>query len=295
MLRGYGELAVVAAGAMLGLTVQSPFALAVRHHGIDVLLVILVFSTSIGIEPKSLRRVPAAWRQLTLALAVGVSVLPALSWLVSQLVASGSLRQGVAAIGLAPCEIASIATTAMAGGDVALAGGILVGSTILTVSVAGPILSLETTGAAIHPGQIIVNLLLIVAVPLAAGLALRIVTQLPARGEVIAARTSILSVAALVALVAAEIHLSTKYFPVLLAVAAFVVATALVGYLIGLQGGQDSRKALQLTTSMRDFAIAAALATAAFGPAAAAPLGVYGVLALVWGTACAGYMRSRRT
>ena len=44
---------------------------------------------------------------------------------------------------------------------------------------------------------------------------------------------------------------------------------------------------------MRDFAIAAALAAAAFGPAAAAPLGLYGVAVLVWGTAAAGYLRAR--
>jgi predicted Na+-dependent transporter len=50
---------------------------------------------------------------------------------------------------------------------------------------------------------------------------------------------------------------------------------------------------LLLTTSMRDFAIAAGLAAAAFGPAAAAPLGLYGILVLVWGTAAAGLLRQR--
>ena len=44
---------------------------------------------------------------------------------------------------------------------------------------------------------------------------------------------------------------------------------------------------------MRDFAIAAGLAAAAFGPAAAAPLGLYGVAVLVWGTAVAGALRQR--
>jgi hypothetical protein len=44
---------------------------------------------------------------------------------------------------------------------------------------------------------------------------------------------------------------------------------------------------------MRDFAIAAGLAAAAFGPAAAAPLGLYGILVLVWGTAAAGALRRR--
>ena len=45
---------------------------------------------------------------------------------------------------------------------------------------------------------------------------------------------------------------------------------------------------------MRDFAIAAGLAAAAFGPAAAAPLGLYAgrVAVLVWGTAVAGVLRN---
>jgi hypothetical protein len=45
---------------------------------------------------------------------------------------------------------------------------------------------------------------------------------------------------------------------------------------------------------MRDFAVAAALAAAAFGPAAAAPLGLYGIAVLIWGTAAAGALRARQ-
>jgi hypothetical protein len=44
---------------------------------------------------------------------------------------------------------------------------------------------------------------------------------------------------------------------------------------------------------MRDFTIAASLATAAFGTCAAAPLGLYGIIVLVWGTAAAGALRRR--
>jgi hypothetical protein len=52
-------------------------------------------------------------------------------------------------------------------------------------------------------------------------------------------------------------------------------------------------RALLLTISMRDFAIAAGLATAAFGPRASAPLGLYGIMVLAWGTGCAGFLRAR--
>jgi predicted Na+-dependent transporter len=287
------ELVVVAVAAVLGLTVQSPLKLVVRHQSIDALLVVLVFSTALGIELRSIRRLPAAWRSLSLTLLVGVSVLPVLSWLVSHLVAPGHLRDGVSTIGLAPCEIASIATTAMAGGDIALAGALLIGSTILSVSVAGPILALETPGTSIHPGHIILSLLGIVALPLAAGITLRSLARPSPHVELIASSTSTLSVAALVALIAAEVHLSRHYLPILVAVVVFVVASALVGWTLGTLSTGPAAKAVLLTTSMRDFAIAAALASAAFGPAAAAPLGVYGIAVLLWGTGSAGFMRSR--
>jgi predicted Na+-dependent transporter len=293
-LSQYRELVVVGAAAAIGLTIRGPLLWLVRHQGIDIFLVILVLSSAITIEPQSLRRLPSSWRQLSLALAIGISILPALSWLAAHLIAHAALRHGVMIIGLAPCEVAAIATTSMAGGDVALAGGVLVGSTILTVSLAGPILAVEAHGASVHPGHIIVNLLIIVAAPLVAGIAVRSVVRMPPRAGVVASATSTLTVAVLVALVAAEVRLSSAYLPVLVAVLAFLIASATVGLLVGRIGRRSQKEALLLTISMRDFAIAAGVASAAFGPAAAAPLGLYGVTVLVWGTGIAGFMRARR-
>jgi predicted Na+-dependent transporter len=293
-LSQYRELVVVGAAAAIGLTIRGPLLWLVRHQGIDIFLVILVLSSAITIEPQSLRRLPSSWRQLSLALAIGISVLPALSWLAAHLITHAALRHGVMIIGLAPCEVAAIATTSMAGGDVALAGGVLVGSTILTVSLAGPILAVEAQGASVHPGHIIVNLLTIVAAPLVTGIAVRSVVRMPPRAGVVASATSTLTVAVLVALVAAEVRLSSAYLPVLVAVLAFLIASATVGLLVGRIGRGSSKEALLLTISMRDFAIAAGVASAAFGPAAAAPLGLYGVTVLVWGTGIAGFMRGRR-
>ena len=100
-------------------------------------------------------------------------MLPALSWAVSRIVAAGSLRDGVLVVGLAPCEIASVATTAMAGGEAAVSAGVLIGSTVAAVALAGPILTLEAGHAGVSPGGIIANLALVVALPLAVGLAAR--------------------------------------------------------------------------------------------------------------------------
>ena len=292
VLSDYRELAVVAVAAAVGLTVQGPLAWAVRHQGIDILLVILVFFTALTIEPRTLCDLPSAWRRLSVALIAGITVLPALSWSVAHLVTAGPLRDGVTTIGLAPCEIASIATTAMAGGDVALAGGLLVGSTVLTVLLAGPILAAEASGTALNPWHILVNLLCIVALPLGAGMAIRGTLQPSRRITDAASTVSMLSVAALVALVASEVRFAKSYLSVLVAVVAFLVVSAGVGLLVGRGGAPPVRGALLLTLSMRDFAIAAGLATAAFGPAAAAPLGIYGIAVLLWGTGAAGFIRA---
>jgi predicted Na+-dependent transporter len=181
----------------------------------------------------------------------------------------------------------------MAGGDVALAGGLLVGSTVLTVVLAGPILAAEASGTSLDPWHILVNLLCIVAVPLAIGVAVRGILRPPRRVIEAASSISTLSVAALVALVAAEVHFAKSYLSVLAAVAAFLVVSAGIGLLVGRGGTLRVKEALLLTLSMRDFAIAAGLATAAFGPKAAAPLGLYGIAVLVWGTGAAGFLRGR--
>jgi predicted Na+-dependent transporter len=305
LLAGYPELAAVLAAAILGLSVQRPLAWITARQGINVLLTVLVFATAVTIEPAALRRLAGAWRPLLAVLAVGVTVLPAASWAVSRLVAAGPLRDGVMAVGLAPCEIASVATTAMAGGEAALAAGVLIGSTFTSVAFAGPVLTLEAGHAGVRPGGIIANLALVVALPLAVGIALR-AGVLPApwtraaaralsttRAERVASAIAVFAVAALVALIAAEVRLSARYAAVAGALVLFLAVSALAGRLLGARTGPRAGAALLLTTSMRDFAVAAGLATAAFGPAAAAPLGLYGILVLMWGTAVAGLLRSR--
>jgi predicted Na+-dependent transporter len=336
LLASYPELSAVLAAAIIGLSVQRPLAWLAARQGINILLAVLVFATAVTIEPAALRRAAAAWRPLLAALAIGVTVLPALAWAAARMVPAGPLRDGVLTVGLAPCEIASVATTAMAGGEAAVAAGLLIGSTVAAVAVAGPILALEAGHAGFSPSGVIGNLALVVALPLAVGIALRasagpaadvraerslrasappaadvrperaptrisLRAWLPAttrvlatpRAQRVASHVALAAVAALVALIAAEVHFSAGYAAVAAALVVFLLASAVVGRLLGLRAPRPVAAALLLTTSMRDFAIAAGLAAAAFGPAAAAPLGLYGILVLVWGTAAAGALRRR--
>ena len=173
LLARYPELAAVLAAAVIGLSVQRPLAWLAARQGINVLLAVLVFATAVTIEPAALRRAASAWQRLLAALAIGATVLPALSWAVAHMVPAGPLRNGVLTVGLAPCEIASVATTAMARGEAAIAAGALIGSTVVAVAIAGPILALEAGHAGFSPGGVIANLALVVALPLAVGIALR--------------------------------------------------------------------------------------------------------------------------
>ncbi len=292
------ELVIVLIAAGIGLGVRAPLAWLASHQGINVLLAILVFATAATIAPAGLRRLSTTWPKLIAVLAVGATLLPALSWLVSRLVATGSLREGVMVLGLAPCEIASVATTTMAGGTAEFSVAVLIGSTAISVALAGLVLRLEAAHASVHTGGVVVNLLVVVVLPLVAGLALRAVAPGVQRFQRQAEVTAVMAVAALVALIASEVHLSASYLAVTGAFLLFIAGSAGLGGLLGLGSPHSLRSSILLTTSMRDFAIAAGLVAAAFGPAAAAPLGVYGILVLVWGTAVAGSLRrssARRT
>ncbi len=289
----YPELLIVLVAAIIGLTVQRPLAWLTSHNGINALLVVLVFSTAITIEPAAVRRATASWRPLVVTLVVGATVLPALSWLVSRMVSAGSLRDGVMCVGLAPCEIASVATTAMAKGEASLSAGVLIGSTIVTVVIAGPILALEAGHASVDPAHIVLNLFLVVALPFAVGLATRAIRPLGVRAEQAALTVATVSVAALVALIAAEIHFNDRYVAVAGSLVLFLATSIVIGRLVGWSLPNPTSSSILLTTSMRDFAIAAGLASAAFGASAAAPLGLYGVLVLLWGTGAAGWLRKR--
>ena len=173
LLAGYPELVTVVIAAAAGLLVQPPLAWAARHQGINVLLAVLVLATALTIEPGALRRMAKARWSLGAALLTGVTVLPLLSWAVAHLAPAGPLRDGLLTVGLAPCEIASVATTAMAAGEAALSAGVLIGSTVTTVLLAGPVLRLEAGRSGVSPGGIIASLALVVALPLALGLIVR--------------------------------------------------------------------------------------------------------------------------
>ena len=124
-------------------------------------------------------RGPSAGR----VLAVSTVALPVLAWLASRLVSGVALRGGILSAGLAPAEVASVALTGLAGGEAALAAGLLAASTAVTVLLAGPILSIAGAHSSASQLGLLSTLALVVALPLFAGSALRSVDPFGGREQ----------------------------------------------------------------------------------------------------------------
>ena len=247
-------------------------------------LAVLVFCTGASMTFSEIAGIRTASRRLVLVLAVSTVTLPALAWLASQLVTGPVLRGGVLAAGVAPTEVASVALTGLAGGEVALAAGLLVASTVLTVLLAGPILGILGVHSSASQLGLLATLALVVALPLVAGSAMRTVDPLSGREQSLVRVLETLSLLVLLWEVASELHLRASDTRVVIALLLYLAGGAVLGWLLAIGVPAGRHAAIVLPTAMRDFAVAAGIATSAFGAAAAAPLGIYGILVLVFGS-----------
>jgi bile acid:Na+ symporter, BASS family len=288
-------LLLVVIAAALGVAAPGPGRHLDAEGAILDTLAVLVFCTGASMTFGEIAAIRTASRRLLLVLAVTTITLPALAWLASHLVAVPALRGGVLAAGVAPAEVASVALTGLAGGEVALAAGLLVASTLLTVLLAGPILSILGAHSSASQIGLLSTLTLVVALPLAAGSALRTVDPFHGREQPIIRILGTVSLLVLLWEVASQLHLRASDIRVVIALVLYLAGGAVLGWLLAIGVPATRRTAIILPTAMRDFAVAAGIATSAFGAAAAAPLGIYGILVLAFGSVAAyGAGRRRR-
>jgi BASS family bile acid:Na+ symporter len=280
-------LILVLVAAAAGVAAPGPGRAVSAANGIDSALAVLVFATGLSLRLADLAAVRTAWRRVALALAVSTAALPALAWAASRLIGDPVLRAGMLTVGVAPAEVATVALCVIAGGEAAVSAVILAASTLVAVLAAGPVLALAGAAATVPAASLLGTLALVVALPLAAGIGLRAAW---APGAQASAAVRIGTIAALLVLlwqVASQIRLDAGYLQVSAALAAFLAGSALLGGLLSVRLPAGRAVAVLLPVGLRDFAVAAGIAATAFGPAAAAPLGVYGVFVLVTGSAIA--------
>jgi predicted Na+-dependent transporter len=253
-----------------------------RYQAIDVVLAVLVFVSAMTVPVGAASRVRALATRLWAVVAASAVVLPLLAFALSRLLGPAALRDGVLAVGVAPAEVASVAITGIAGGEVGAAAVLLAASTLICVAVAGPILAV-VGGHGVSAVHVLIALSLVVGVPLLAGLVSRRLMTPTDRVDDGFQALAILAVVVLVWLVSGQVRLSAAYAALAGALVALIVASAAIGLLLAWRLDPPARTAVVLTVSMRDFAVASGIAAAAFGPATAAPLGIYGVLVMAWG------------
>ena len=148
---------------------------------------------------------------------------------------------------------------------------------------AGPILSLLGAHSSVSALSLLVTLALVVALPLAVGCAVRTIDPFGGRERSLISVLGVLSLLVLLWLVASQLRLHASDGLVAVALVVFLAGSSVLGWLLSRGAPGPRRTALLLPTAMRDFAVAAGIAASAFGAAAAAPLGIYGVLVLVFG------------
>ncbi len=280
-------LLLVLAVAAAGVALPGPGRAASAHRGIDAALAVLVFATGLSLRLADLAAVRTAWRRVAAALAVSTVALPALAWAASQLISDPVLRSGMQTVGVAPAEVATVALCVIAGGDAAVCAVILAASTLIAVLAAGPVLALAGATATVPAAGLLGTLLLVVALPLAAGIGLRAWRVPGPRPDAAVRIGTVLALLVLLWQVASQIRLDACYLRVVAALAAFLAGSGLLGGLLSTRLPAGRAVAVLLPVTLRDFAVAAGIAATAFGPAAAAPLGVYGVLVLVTGSVIA--------
>ena len=286
-------LLLVLISAAAGVAWPGPGRHADADRAILVTLAVLVFCTGASMRFSEIAAIRAASRRLVLVLAVTTVTLPVLAWLASHAVADPVLRGGVLAAGVAPAEVASVPLTGLAGGEVALAAGLLVASTMVTVLLAGPILSVLGAHSSASQLGLLATLALVVALPLAAGSVVRTIDPFSGREQPLVRVLGTVSLLVLLWEVASELQVRGNDVRVVIALLLYLAGGTGLGWLLAIGVPSGRHTAIVLPTAMRDFAVAAGIAATAFGPAAAAPLGIYGILVLVFGAAAVYAIRRR--
>jgi BASS family bile acid:Na+ symporter len=291
--RALTPLALLAAALAL---VLPSATLAARS---DLLLALLVLATALGISFTDLRGLRDHVREVAILSLAPLLVLCLVAWALGRPF-SAPIRDGLLATGLSSSEVASVGLVALAGADATIALGAVTGSLVFA-ALLGPVgVGLLASGAGhAGPGRLLGRFALVVIVPLAAGVAIRsqsgLVTRLtrldPEREGVAAITVAVLVYAALSGTHGAH-HLGSA----LLASVLFLFVSAALAELWRRRASASAAVPGALAIAMRDFAVAAALATQAFGTAAGAVPGVYGVVMLLAGSVAAGRLaRSRRS
>ncbi|MGI8552379.1 MAG: bile acid:sodium symporter family protein [Dehalococcoidia bacterium] len=248
------------------------------------LLALMVVGVGIGQSPRALLGQPRDLVQSLPVVAIQLTLLPLVAFGLSRALPVGNLRLGLVVVGLAPAEVTSALAALLAKGSATFALRVLAIS-LAASTVSTPLwLSLFGTGhGGLSATNLFVELLLAIVVPLIAASLLRVAAPRVANLERVWAALSAVAVVLLIFIVAGglrDLPVDQGLLQLGAALAAFVAVCYLLGFLLGLvlRLPEGERRAVLFSTGMREFGVAAAVATAAFSTTAAAVAAIYGVM-----------------
>jgi BASS family bile acid:Na+ symporter len=260
----------------------------------DLVLAVLVVLTAVGIDPAELWTLRMRWRAVTVLSLAPFAVLVPLAWALSRMFDS-PVREGVLALGLSSTEVAAVGLVALVGGDATLALEGLAGS-LITAATVGPVLIGLLAADAVAPdtGALLGRFALVVLLPLVVGIAARAAHPRLARGAQWYAAGCTVAVAALIYTAMSGSSAGGDFVPALVAAAAFLALSAVLAVAAARAVAPERRSAVGFAFALRDFAVAATLASQAFGTSAASVAGIYGVLMLIAGALATAALRRPR-
>jgi len=289
---------LILAGAALGFAAPETFL--PLGPAINPLLGVIMFGMGLTLTVPDFRLVATRPLPVLLGVLAQFLIMPLLglgvTW-VLQLPAE--LAAGVILVGCAPGGTASNVVTYLAKGDTALSVAMTSVSTLvaplltplLTLWLAGKYMPVDGWGMA-------VSILQIVLVPVALGLAVRmLLPRLVARTLPVLPWVSVLAIALVVTAVVAA-SADSLVDAGLLVLAAVVLHNCLgyaLGYAFGRMTGQPERvrRTMAVEVGMQNSGLAAGLAAQYFSPLAALPGAVFSVWHNVSGSLLAAYLRRR--
>lgn len=237
-----------------------------------IMLGLLVFSSVLGMSRKELVTCVQRPKHLVIILAIMYLIMPVASWFVGSRFLSPELLAGYVIAAMAPAATGSPFWTKLIKGDRCLSLA-FVGVSLLAAPIFIPILSylLLSTIITVPVISIAEILGVIILLPVAAAYLIGKVADISKYSGWIALPTVLIIVATIISL-NAENLLNLEYAYTLLLLAAFQVLLAFgIGWFLTIGHTPPERKALLFSVSVRNMALAMAIALLYFGPLAALP------------------------
>ncbi len=288
--------------ALLGCAVALalPAPLAALRPAIPWLLGVVMFGMGLTLTPAdfaaALRR-PAV---LALGVALQFAVMPALAWALARLLGlPPALLAGLVLVGAAPGGTASNVICYLARGDVALSIALTTASTLLAI-VATPLLTLLYAGQAVPvpAAAMLLTIGQIVLLPVALGVIVN--HRLGPRLRPLQAAFPLLSVAAIVLIIAIVVALNAHRLAQLTALLALAVALhnglgLASGYAVArlLRLERRTARTLAIEVGMQNSGLAVALALQHFSAVAALPGALFSIWHNLSGAALAAWWTRR--